>query len=78
MSGSISNWDYSEVFDSLQTAANAIKKAADTANNLERNSSVHTLMCGLYNMCDNVAEVVAEILAERLESEVRNKVKKLN
>lgn len=70
MSRNISNWDYKEVFDNLQIAFQAIEKAANIANSLEHNSSIHTLICGLCNMCDN--------LAERLESEVVGKVKRLN
>ena len=78
MTESVSNWDYEEVFNNLQTAVGAINKAADIANSLERNSSIHTLICGLYNTADNVIEVCAEILAERLENVVKNKVKKHN
>ena len=78
MTESVSNWDYKEVFDNLQIAVQAIEKAVNIAYSLELNSSIHTLLCGLYNMGDNVAEVVAEILAERLENEVKDKVKNQN
>ena len=76
MSERVSNWDYAEVFNNLQTAVGAINKAADIANSIERNSSIHTLICGLYNMTDNVIEACAEILAERLETEVKVRTKK--
>ena len=76
MSESMSNWNYEEVFNNLQTAVGAINKAADIANSIERNSSIHTLICGLYNTTDNVLEVCAEILAERLETEVKARTKK--
>lgn len=76
MTESVSNWDYKEVFDNIQIAVQAIDKAANIANSLERNSSIHTLLCGLYSMCDNTVEVVAEILAERLEADVKARTKK--